>query len=373
MLKITSELKLEIVFLFIFLTFLSTTGLGHNNLHLLLIFALGSLVYLTNLFRKGKFELPEDWKEYVAFLIMVVLSLFWSFDRGRTLYYIILFISASLVWIIFYNQKKYFLKYVTYIVITLGFAMLAFYLREKILGNIRFDSLSLYLPAKLLFSHNHLGDLWALITLIVLDKVIFAKKRWWLALAPLAIYALYVSQSRSAYVSLFVGILYLIKIKKPFFGWSKTSIATIAFIAVLFVMAGAGKTLIFSRPYFMQSLIGLVKYPYGVGLGNFSLLSFSMNQGKNLFDNYSAYTHNIFLEMFTGIGVYGLIFAYWFCKVAINIFFQKEGNNYIYKVLFLSLTVNFMFDYTYFIPAMLYLWFAFLGLSQTESKKYAKK
>jgi hypothetical protein len=151
-------------------------------------------------------------------------------------------------------------------------------------------------------------------------------------------------------------------------------VAIILFIIVfaLFLIAGIEKSLLFSRPYFVQSVSGFFKFNYGLGLGNFGILSFMSNGGGSILKSYSSYAHNIFLEMVSGIGVYSIIFFYWFYKVAKSLL-NKNKSQYLFKALFLALTVNFMFDYTYFIPAMLYLWFAFLGISQNHELSTEKK
>jgi uncharacterized membrane protein AbrB (regulator of aidB expression) len=69
--------------------------------------------------------------------------------------------------------------------------------------------------------------------------------------------------------------------------------------------------------------------------------------------------------MISGMGILGLIFAAWLVYVTWDII--KSPKNFLYGAIFLVIAVNFMFDTTYYIPTMLWLWFASLGVAQTES------
>ena len=361
------------IFVILFSVILIANGYGIKNISLFLFMLFGLIAFIAIRHSKKGIVFPNGWIEYIVFLIVAGLSLVWSFDAARTLYYLVLFVDAGLIWIIFYNNKKFFSKFFDRLILIFGLVLFALYLYEVVLGRFRFDSLSLYLPSRLLNNHNHMGDLWVLSAIVSLDKIFSKKaKSIYLILVPVALYILYISHSRSAYLSLVAGVIYLAKINNYLVEKKALTALFFVVVIVLFLLAGHNKTLLFSRPYFEQSIKGLLKFPYGIGLGNFGILSLTTLEGSKLLQAYSSYTHNLFLELVSGIGVYSLVFVYWFWVVAKDIFRRSSRSNYLYKALFLALTVNFMFDYTYFIPTMLFLWFAFLGLAQKISKASGK-
>jgi O-antigen ligase len=115
--------------------------------------------------------------------------------------------------------------------------------------------------------------------------------------------------------------------------------------------------------------VGFVHNPFGIGVGNFTTISGSSttNQLLNM-RGFSGLTHNIALEFLVGMGVLGLTFVAWLAQVLKSVWKNKEQKNLLFQAIFITLGVNFLFDYTYTIPAMLWLWFMTLGLGQARVK-----
>jgi len=136
----------------------------------------------------------------------------------------------------------------------------------------------------------------------------------------------------------------------------------LVFVA-LFVFAGAQKITLFSRPYFVQGIVGFVRNPLGIGMGNFIIVSSDSANHLWGMDAFSSIAHNIVLEILTGMGVFGFIFLAWLVIILKDVWHNNKTKDIIYQALFVTLGVNFLFDTTYFISTMLWLWFGSLGLS----------
>jgi hypothetical protein len=192
-------------------------------------------------------------------------------------------------------------------------------------------------------------------------------------LLAVGIYFLAISLSRSAYLALGVGIFYLFNKLGLTNKYKKLYVLFIILGALLFIYAAAFKSTLFARPYFEQVVWGLGKWPLGVGVGNFGLISKdpSAPWWSEVASNFSTLTHNVALEMVAGMGVLGLSFLGWLVYVLLDTI--KNSRKALFTAVFLAITSNFMFDTTYYIPTMIWLWFIFLGLAQTGIKKRASE
>ena len=81
----------------------------------------------------------------------------------------------------------------------------------------------------------------------------------------------------------------------------------------------------------------------------------------------TAWTHNLVLEIISGLGIFSTIFIVWLFNV-FKTFLHKDSP-IPYEALFLAIFVNFTFDITYIIPTMLWLWFTAFALAPHQSKK----
>jgi len=148
-------------------------------------------------------------------------------------------------------------------------------------------------------------------------------------------------QSRSSYVALAVGVYYLLRNHGIDLKYRNLLVGFVLLAAVLFISTGAFKTTLFIRPYYAQSLVGLVHNPLGVGVGNFGFISTDPENWILRLSAPSQVVSNIVLEMISGIGILGIVFAFWFFKVALEIWQKKEPRSLVYRAIFLGLATNF--------------------------------
>jgi hypothetical protein len=208
---------------------------------------------------------------------------------------------------------------------------------------------SLILPLSSKVLHNHLGDLWA-ITLVAISYLVFMKKqKLYLLLIAIGFILIGLSLSRSAILSIVVGIGYIFHNSPPNKNYKHAFIVIGALCLLLFLYFGIYKTTLFSRPYFLEGFTSLVNTPLGIGVGNFDQVS-----------SESSLAHNILIEMVTGMGIFSVVFILWLGKVFKS--FLKKDTNILYEAIFIAIFVNFCFDTTYNIPSMVWLWFSTLAL-----------
>ena len=290
----------------------------------------------------------------------------WSGGGEKSVEYLILFLTGGLFWIAFYNisnkSKLYFDK--IFILVALLFGTLFFY--YYLTGKQQVLPWSLHMSYNTDFNHFHIGDLWAALLPAILFMFYATKRKYYIPLILFGTLLIAMSLSRSAYISLIAGALFLFH-KSDVIQGRKLIFRFVTIIAlVMIVIAGIYKPTILSRPYFIQAIVGHINNPFGVGMGNFSVIS--SNPANHLWglSNYSMIVHNLLLEVISGIGIFGYLFIYWFGVIIYDIWKHTIKDNIVYSTVFLSLTINFMFDSTYFVPTMLWLWFMSLGLAQAS-------
>jgi O-antigen ligase len=323
----------------------------------------GILLLVLSVVWRKKIELPPGSLLYIIFLAFMLLSLIWSKNRQTSFEYLALFLSGGLFWVSFYNLKKELKGGFNKMVIILGLIFGALFIASSLLGADSINGKSLYLQTSAYKNHNHLGDLWAVVVLISGYYLIKTRRRLHWPIILLGIYFLAISLSRAAYVALAIGIIYLF-VKQNWLKKHKKVLKLFALVFVaLFVFAGAQKVTLFSRPYFVQGIAGFIRNPLGVGMGNFNIISLDPANHLWGMSAFSSIAHNIILEILTGMGVFGFVFLAWLVIMLKNIWHNKKKGDILYQAFFVTLGVNFLFGTTYFIPTMLWLWFASMGLS----------
>lgn len=351
------------------LLFIGGLGLYVNKVINLGVAVSAISLFVTLVFRR-KIILPKGFLFYILFLVILEISIFWSQSRASTLEYLLLFTSGGFIWLLFYNLGNFHKNSFGNLIIIIGLIFGASYLLNLILyPELPTRSWTLYLTIDKKYSHNHLGDLWAIVLVVVGHRLIVERKWWHWLLITIGVYFLAISLSRSAYLALGVGIFYLFNN----LGWAKRFkklyILFIVLAVSLFLYAANFKTTLFARPYFEQVVWGLNKWPLGVGVGNFDIISkdpqspwWAVPRSGVI----SSSAHNIFLEMIAGLGLIGVIFIGWFGYVLLDLLKKPKGNS-LYIGLFLAISALFMFDTVYYIPSMLWLWFISLAYSQREA------
>ena len=357
------NLKMQKALPFIFLLLLFWGGLGialsaTANLGLGVSLAALAAAYFAN---GRKLNMPKGHRSYLAFLAIILISFLVRGTGIEGQYFLTLFLAGGAFWLAFYNLEKAFGEKLINIILGLGIAFGALFVWYLGSGYVPEGGWNLYLFSTVYRNHNHLGDLWALVEIVILYKLVKSRAWYWWVLGLAGIFFLAASLSRSAYVAFFAGAAYLAYREKWLQKFSKILIPALAAPVLLFMIVGLFKTTLYSRLYFAQGILGAVKYPLGVGLGNFAKISneifFLDAEAK------ASLAHNIVLEAVAGVGVFAVFFIFWLLSVLVDI--VKRGN-ILYSALFIALTANFFFDTTYYIPAMIWLWFALLGLAQAK-------
>jgi hypothetical protein len=274
------------------------------------------------------------------------------------------------LWLLFYNLDEKFRDKLASVIVILGVIYgVSLLINFVIFPELPLRPWTLYLPGNMYRNHNHIGDIWAVVMLIMAYKLLTKPKWWHWALIVLGIYFLQISLSRSAYLALGAGLFYLFGKLGLTRKYKRMYIFFLVLVAGLFLYAALFKSTFLARPYFGQAIWGLVRWPLGVGVGNFGFVSEESHgqwwSGPSRVGIISSSAHNLPIEMISGMGILGLIFAAWLVYVTWDII--KSPKNFLYGAIFLVIAVNFMFDTTYYIPTMLWLWFASLGVAQTES------
>lgn len=343
-------------------------GLGANFLGIgRFLGAIWGLTLLVFIWLKNKkILLPKGFLLFLLVLALMCANLFWSHNVGKSLEYILLFWAGGAFWVSFYNLPDKF-KDFEKMVIILGVTFGLFYLGARIFGITPVGNFSLYFPELIYKNHNHLGDLWGVILAILAGRMLIKLKNWDLILSFFGVYFLAISLSRSAFVSLAVGVIYLFIKKGLFKKYKKVFWGYIGLASLLFVFVGFQKTLIFSRPYFIQAALGLLRNLFGVGMGNFAEISLNPQNHIWGFSGFATIVHNLVFEFFAGMGILGVAFLTWLIGMVRDVWERTIKENMIYALIFLTITANFLFDSTYFVPSMVYLWFMSLGLAQAKN------
>jgi hypothetical protein len=303
-----------------------------------------------------------------VFLFFFGLSILWSRRPHNTIEELLPFISGGLLWLFFYNQKASFGSYLSKIIIILGviFGIMFFY--NYIFGNELAYPRSIHLPYVANLKHYNIGDFWTVVLVVCLYSLMQKRNRYFsLILSLFGILILILSLSRSAYLSLYVGGLFLMLFQKNANQYKKLLIILSLALVGFFIFAGLQKPILYTRQYYFQGILGLINNPFGVGAGNFDLISMDESNHIFGFTHFSRYAHNIFLEIFSGMGVFGLFFIVWFLIILSDLL-RKPRSRLLYKAIFFALAANFFFHSTYLIPTMLWLWFITLGLAQGRPK-----
>ncbi len=365
--NLTLYFSSESFFLGIITAFLIIGGLGISTELINSLAAIFSVVLLLFLvIKKGELQLPKYFSLFIIFLLFFGLSLIWSVDFARSLSFFALFIAGAIFWLLFYNHKLNFSNWFEKIIIVLGLIFGILFFFKGIYKGGLIQDFSLFFYFSINRAHNHIGDLWALISLIVFYRLTSNQRKflYWLLL-PICIYFLFISMSRSAYIALSAGIIFVTFKRGLFRKYKLVFFIFISVILSLFFYIATKKSLLFSRPYIVQSLVAMKNYPLGVGVGNFGFISKDSKNHILGLSGYSRYTFSLPFEMAAGLGILSIVFLYFLVRVTYDLVVSGNEDTLLYRAIFLCLTVNFLFDYTYFIPTMLWLWFLSLGLVQS--------
>lgn len=340
---------------------LGALGQAGTPVLLLQLLGIGFLVFLA--FKKGRPVAPWGFFLYLAFIAIAI----WKYLQNPVktdLDYLYLFAGGGALWFAAFNLGEDIRKPLGKLIILLGLLLGVLYLFVLVRGSETIVPGSLYAPASAFKNHNHIGDLWALVLLVGLDRLLVKRSAYLWGLVGLGFIFLFVSSSRSGLVAFVVGATYLFSEVGIKGKYRLLFVSLILAVTAIFFLTSAGKTVFFSRPYFNQAVRGILSHPAGVGLGNFKAISSAFFE----LGAYSTIVHNIILEVLVGVGWLGLVFAGWL-GLSLGKILTDKGPERLYKAIFLAITVNFMFDSTYAIATMIWLWFLSLGLSHARHSR----
>jgi hypothetical protein len=324
-------------------------------LAIMALFLLG-LVFLGKIWAK---PLPRAFWGYGLVILLMAVSLLWSRDWEQGAWWLLLYTTGGVVWGLGYMNRQHIAAWLHSYIVVWGAGLALLWLVTEIVGEnvFRFGSQSLVVWGSAFENHNHLGDVAALTALIGVWRVMQGK-RWWWVLVGLSGALMVMSLSRSAILGLATGYMLQatsFKTKHQ----KRLTLVIISLLVVGFVGVSAGKGIGRSRDYWLQAVAGVVQHPLGVGMGNFGYVSRRAEfQPLNL-DGFSYVVHNIGLEFVVGMGVLGILFIVWLIDVIRRMNWKGLS---VYLGLWVALTVNFLFDSTYQIPAMVWLWFLLLAI-----------
>ncbi len=308
-------------------------------------------------------ELPQGFWWYVAFLVIQVVSLFWTLDVRLSYEYLVMYISGGMFWVLAYNWSELIEGWLGDLVLSLGMVFGGLFGWVK-LKNIRvIRGWSLYFYNSKFFNNNHIGNWWAVVVVILLIWWMRKKKWWQVVLGVVGMGIIIMSQSRAALVAIVGGLWYLyekrkIKTRK----WMEWSAGVLLLAGFVFI--GFDKSTLLSRQYFVQALAGLWHNPLGVGVGNFRHISGDSAMHWLGLSDFAIVVFNVVLEMMVSLGWLGLVFVWWLVKRVEEVWKMEGERGLVERTVFLVLTVNFMFAATYFQPSMFWLWMLSLGVSQ---------
>jgi len=197
----------------------------------------GVLLLVVVWIQKRKILFPKFIIAYSLFLLLFLINTFVvSVDAKKSLEAFSLFLCGGLFWVALYNFKAELANKFAYLIIFLGviFGFLTHFYELFDLKKI--SPWGLYAESSAYYNHNHIGDLWALVLLVVIFYLIRTPKKYiyWL-LIPLGVYFLIISQSRSALLSLFVGLYYLAENRGLIGKYKKAFLAAVSILAIIFL------------------------------------------------------------------------------------------------------------------------------------------
>ena len=353
---------------------------GHLYFEWFVSFILTFLVFVFAL-KLGKIDIPIHMHFFGIFMGIFLIGMFWSKNLYVSLRYFLYFYSGGLLWLIIHNLRK-FLNIPVDIkktLISVGLVFGVLFLVGFWRGTVGVGSYSLVNYSVLARNHHHIGDFWAVVLAVLFSEIVTGigeKSRWglfWkLLLAVLGIIFLVLSFSRSAYLSLIITLFYLIYTsgKVVVTKYKPILFFVLALLTFLFIYSTAGKSLILHRAFYLQAIAGIVSNPLGIGVGNFSFISMDPSYQFLGISGITAVSDNLILEMLLGMGVFGILFAYWFFRIINDLFFTVNKYESVARIAFLVLSINFMFNYAYFIPTFLWIWFICLGQFDFKGKTY---
>ncbi len=371
---IMDKIKLIVFYLFLSsIAVFSSFGWQQGNETATKLILAGSVfLILFDLIRKKPIFIPKVPSTiFGLFFIFLSFSNFYSTSFKDSFLGSFFYLSLFLFFIFGYNHKQE-LKKTLPIFINLFAAVLI--IAPPIISiithkpfSVPFDDKNLIFPNH--SPHNHLGDFLA--GAVVLNLFLLREAFSWKPLILILFFLpfLFLSSSRSAYLSLVTSVICLLwywqKIKKTEKNYEKIlSMSLFSFIIVVAttLFISQNRPLLQTRQdYFTYAIKGVINKPLtGYGLKNFHTM---VDKIKKENEPLVSSAHNIFLNFFAETGlVAGSLFFLMFITILI------KGEKNFFWFIFVSLLTNFQTDYTYRIPLMILLLFLLAGTVWQEKR-----
>lgn len=310
--------------------------------------------------------IPKLMGGYLAFVGLFFLSLWWSFDQRNSFDHWMLFASMPLVWLLAYHHRGYVKRYFFAGMIALGLIFLA----GTIYSRLTSETALKVTPRGMMGAywtgadHFMVGDFWSVLLVMLFYRYIKRKNRWLLPLMVVGLGVVTFSLSRSAMVGLIAAMMVWFANDVSFRAWRKWVWGV---IGLIFVYMATQKSLLFNRPYYLQAILGLFAHPWGVGVGNFEIIS--SNERFHVFglDGFSKVTHSILLEFLAGMGV--LVAGWWAWCLSVYREYLAGMKINEYSLALVALIADMVFNPTYFVTAMWWLFGILLAILGSEERK----
>ena len=335
-------------FLFTTMIIISVGALGIFRELILYISIINSTLAIGfALLLNGEVKFPKNFIWYVLFLLATSIH---NFVFKGNLFFLMLFVSGGMMWLQIFNYKDIFLEYFSKLLIALGILMAILYVYSSYQSIELPNLVSLFAPATSYIKHSNIGDFWSIIMVSLFVGYVSKKSIINLPIFIFGLVFVIISLSRDAILTFLTGSYFAYTKLQPNKNLGKIIKFLLIVLGLSFIIVSTQKSVLFSRPYFAQALFGLSKYPLGTGLGNFSKVS-----------NETNLVHNLPLEIVSATGVFSIFFLVWLVKNIKNVL-RGKNLNIEYSALFIAILVNFLFNTTYMIPAMFWIWFIALAL-----------
>lgn len=332
---------------------------GMSDLYMVISLCLMNIWLTISYYEKRKKRIPTKTPSgfvwFLVFILLALVSMIWTRDISKGLLSQLLFTSSGLTILYFYNSEKDVEKFFQNTLFMIGLYFGSLYILNGLFHFFPMSSSSLFVVEPTYQNHNHLGDLWAVIVVLTLTNYDKTKKKNYFKFFIIFLGFIFIalSRSRSALLGMGIGLFSWSHFTKLNLKENKLVRLAIVFIIFFFLVMGLSKGLLSSRPYFLKSILSVLQNPFGLGMGNYKYISDV---------NYTDLTHNLLLEPLVGLGILSIPFFIWFYKLVRKIVSKTKKENVVYSIVVIVLGTNFLFDSTYWIPTMLFIWSASIGL-----------
>jgi hypothetical protein len=316
------------------------------------------VAYLLRRYQKDSIQKIFWW--WLGFQSLLVASSL--IHRTTESIHLALLTSIGIMWLfvgVVFRKNKVVISQVLQSLIIAGIGLSGLWIVSGIFGwdILTFGPDSLVVQASFFKNHNHIGDF------IVLPLLLLSLRRHRIAL--LFGVVLLASLSRSALIGFLVSLLYVGFNRDVLLIHKKKLLYGLAALTVLYIGFSLYKPPLAARGYMVQAVAGFSTYPFGVGLGNFQIVSADESHHWFGMSDFSYYTHNLVFEWISGIGVGALLGIGLLVLSAYFLGHQtRTREKELLRASWWAMTAVLMFDSAYVIPSYYWLWMLLMGLAR---------